>query len=78
MHTAAPNTRQKSPSGLDRTKQVVALQLSYLAMILQPCLLCYPVGYRVQVHRGLFAIFFLIMWASVEPDSPGLTQATGR
>ncbi len=38
----------------------------------------YPVGYHIQVHRALFTIFSLMMWASVEPDGPGLTMAAGR
>lgn len=77
LDTLAPNTGHRSSFRLDGTHQVVAFQLSNLALVLQPSLFCYPVSYHIHVHRALFSIFFLMTWASVEPDSPGLTQAAG-
>lgn len=75
LDTLAPNTSHRPR--LVRTQQVVAFKLSNLALVPQPSLLCYPVGYHIQVHT-LFTRFFLIMWARAQPDSPGLTQAAGE
>lgn len=61
MKTSSPDTTYRSSTRLYRAQQVVAFQLSNLALVLQPSLLCYPVGYDIQMHRALFNIFFLMM-----------------